>query len=232
MGVGAGALSAAALTYWVRMSSWSQRLGPFPWHVETDRRVVALTFDDGPNEPYTSQLADLFVERGVHATFFQVGLNVKAFPDATRRLLADGHEIGNHSWSHDFTRCLRDSVMADEILRTQDLQEEITGQRPTLYRPPWLWRSRGLFRTLREQGLTPVSGEFAHEFEPFQIPAAWTARRALGRASPGKILIFHDGYDIRGGDHTQTVRAVQLTVDRLRDAGYEFVTVPELLALG
>ena len=215
--------------YWTMMSSWSQLLGSFPWRGATDEKVVALSFDDGPNEPFTGRLADLLALKGVLGTFFEVGANVAKYPDSSRRLLAEGHVIGNHSWSHQFHRCFDDRVMADEVRRTQDILTEVTGVRPTLYRPPWLLRTPGLFRTLDVEGLTPISGEFCHELEPFQIPSDLIAKRAVGRTRPGKILIFHDGFDARGGNRAQTVAAAGKAIDILGERGYRFVTVPELL---
>lgn len=227
-----GGLAAAALgfAYWRHLSPWSQALGDFPHRVETGERVVALTFDDGPNEPHTSALADLLREQDVRATFFQVGACAERFPEVTERLAADGHTIGNHSWSHSFRRCLDDEAMRTEIRRTQDLLTTLLGAPPRLYRPPWLLRTRGLFATLAEHGLTPVSGEFCHPLEPLQPPAAVIARRALARVTPGGLVIFHDGFDARGGNRANTVAAVRIVIDALRRTGYSFVTADDLLA--
>ena len=216
MGVGACAVSAAALTYWVRMSSSSQRLGRSPARGER-QRVVALTFDYGPNEPYTSQLADFFVDRGVHATFFQVGLNVKAFPDATRRLLADGHEIGNHSWSHRFTRCLRDCVMADGSSAPRTFRRRSRGSGPRSIGRPGCGVHRdcsgpsGTKDSLLSRGSSRTNSSRSRSLPHGPPVGRWGVRLR------GRSWIFHDGYDIRGGDHTQTIRAVKLTVDGLRD---------------
>ena len=218
---------AAVAAYHVGMSTRGQVLGPFPYAARTAEKVIALTFDDGPNEPYTSDVADILAERGIRATFFQVGACVERRPDVTRRLVDDGHVVGNHSWSHQLHRCPWDSVMRGEIRRTQSLIEATTGSRPTLYRPPWLLRTPALFRTLAREGLRPRSGEFCHALEPLQPPAAWIARRALAKSRPGAVLIFHDGFDARGGDRGNTVAAVRTVADRLIDEGYTFATLAD-----
>lgn len=226
-GLGALALRAA---YWTFMSPQSQILGDYPYQGAGHERAVALSFDDGPNEPYTTQLADFLADQQIRATFFQVGSCVEKFPDTSRRLIADGHEIGNHSYSHQFHRCWIDSTMQTEINRTQQILSDTTGIIPTLYRPPWLLRTRPLFRSLAERGLQPISGEFCHPLEPFQPAAALIARRVLSTVRPGKIIIFHDGFDARGGNRANTVEAVKIVVGSLRDSGYAFATVSELLA--
>ena len=135
----AAGAAAAAAGYWFCMSPYSQALGMFPYRGARSDKVVALTFDDGPNEPYTSRLADFLAQRQIRATFFQVGRAVLRYPEVSRRLLADGHVIGNHSFTHEFTNCLSPRALAEEVRRGQDALATV-GLRPALYRPPWLLR--------------------------------------------------------------------------------------------
>jgi len=227
-------LGAAALVgagYWFFMAPYSQLLGSYPYRVEQADRVVALTFDDGPNEPYTSQIADFLDSRGIRATFFQVGACVRRFPASTARLAAAGHVVGNHSMTHRYTTYLRPGAFRREIDQTQELLRERLGRTPALARTPWLWRQPILLRMLRGRRLQPVSGTFGHPLEVFHRDGAAMARRALAQTKPGSILIFHDGFDGRTGDRSQTVKAVRLTVDGLLARGYRFVTVDELLGV-
>ncbi len=217
--------------YLLLMSPRSQVLGRFPYRGRTSERVVALTFDDGPNEPYTSQILDALARRRLRATFFQVGRCVERFPGTTARMVAEGHVVGNHSLTHRFHSYLLPGRMAAEVRRTQAILARALGRTPALYRSPWLWRQPMLLRMLRREGLRPVSGEFCHALEVFQPSPERIARRAVAKARPGSILIFHDGFDARGGDRRSTVRAVELTIDALRDAGYRFVTIDELLGV-
>ena len=209
----------------------SQVFGRYPYRFPAEDRVVALTFDDGPNEPYTSQIADFLESRGIRGTFFQVGQCVQRYPATTDRIAAAGHVIGNHSLTHRFSTYLRPGAFRREVDRTQQVLRERLGRTPALARTPWLWRQPALLRMLRRERLEPVAGVFCHPLEVFHRDGAAMARRAIARTRPGTILIFHDGFDGRVGDRTQTVRAVQLTVDGLRERGYRFVTVDELLGV-
>jgi peptidoglycan/xylan/chitin deacetylase (PgdA/CDA1 family) len=217
--------------YWLFMSPYSQVFGRYPYRGEGRDRVVALTFDDGPNEPYTSQIADYLAERQIRATFFQVGRCVERFPETTARLYTDGHVIGNHSFAHEFHGYLVPARLDREVRQTQEILRRLLGRTPALFRSPWLWRQPLLLRMLRRHALQPVSGEFCHPLEVFQPDGARIAHRAVARTRPGSILIFHDGFDGRGGNRGETVRAVKLTVETLLAQGYRFVTVDELLAV-
>jgi peptidoglycan-N-acetylglucosamine deacetylase len=230
LAAGAATAAGAAAGYWLCMSSYSQAFGAFPYRGQTQDKVVALTFDDGPNEPYTSQLADFLAERRVRATFFQVGRAVLRNPEVTRRLAGDGHVIGCHGFTHEFTNYLSRRTLAEDI-RKSVAALATTGLRPALYRPPWLLRTPGLAPVLREHSLSAVSGEFCHALEVFQPRPEVIAERALAKARPGSIIIFHDGFDGRGGNRASTVAAARIVVDRLEAQDYRFVTVNELLGI-
>jgi peptidoglycan/xylan/chitin deacetylase (PgdA/CDA1 family) len=222
--------AAAGAGYWVCMSPYSQALGHFPWRGPAHGKAVALTFDDGPNEPYTSQIAGFLGERGIKATFFQVGRAVLRHPEVTRWLAGSGHVIGNHGFSHEFTNYLRPGTLAAEVCKGQQALAS-AGVRPALYRPPWLLRIPALAGILREHGLHVVSGEFCHPLEVLQPHPDVIARGALARARPGSVIIFHDGFDGRPGNRAATVEAVRRVVDRLSEDGYRFTTVDRLLGL-
>lgn len=227
----AGPLVACCAAYWVFMSPYSQAFGRYPYRGERRDRVVALTFDDGPNEPYTSQIADYLSSKHIRATFFQVGRCVERFGETTAKMYAAGHVIGNHSLTHEFHAYLVPGRLAREVAQTQEILRDRLGRTPALFRSPWLWRQPMLLRTVRRQCLQPVSGEFCHALEVFQPDGARIARRAIARTKPGSILIFHDGFDGRGGNRSETVRAVQITTEELLRRGYRFVTVDELLGV-
>lgn len=222
----------AGAAYWLCLSPYSQAFGAFPYRAATAEKVLALTFDDGPNEPFTTQIADLLRARAVPATFFQVGRCVERSPEVTRRLALDGHLIGSHSYSHRFGWCLWWPAQRVDIARGQQVLAGVLGFPPGLFRPPWLLRYPTMLRGLRAAGLRPVSGSFAHAFEVAQPSPERIARRALAKVRPGAILIFHDGFDARGGPRQHTVEAVRLVVDRVLAGGYRLVTVEELLGRG
>lgn len=229
------AVSAAAMaivaTYWTLSSSYSQLLGHFPYRGQTHQPTVALTFDDGPNEPYTSRIGDFLASKAIRATFFQVGSCVERYPEVPARLVGQGHVVGNHSFSHQISRCLLPRSQARQTRATQQILTEKLGRAPALYRPPWLFRTHSLFPILRHNGLQPVSGTFVHAFEVIQPAPERIARWALAKARPGAILIFHDGFDGRGGYRGNTARAVEIVVDELFSRGYTFLTVDEMLGI-
>ncbi len=224
-------MASLAGLYRAGFGSRSQRFGPFPYRGNTDEPVVALTFDDGPNEPWTSRLLDVLGGRGVPATFFQVGRCAERQPDVTRRVLAEGHVLGNHSLSHSFGRYLSQPRQIGEILGGQRVLQAVAGVTPLLYRPPWLCHWPWVLGGVAAAGCTVVSGTFGHPLELAQPAAARLADGAARRAAPGAMLILHDGREARGGRRAQTVGAVGLLIDRLRARGYRFTTVDRLLGV-
>ena len=230
----AGAAGIGAAAYWSMMSSQSQLLGRFPARGlpgTVGPKTVALTFDDGPNEPFTSELLQLLGARDVQATFFQVGRAVERFADVSRALLDAGHVLGNHSYSHQFHRCLTELAIDDEIRHTQDVFGELLDVQPRLYRPPWLVRTPATFRLLRRHNLQPVSGTFCHPLEVAQIDARRIAARAVARTRPASMIIFHDGYNGSGAARHQTLDAVARVIDDLAASGWSFTTVDAMLGV-
>lgn len=224
--VSVGALAAG---YQAGFGPRSQLFGPFPYRRATAEKVVALTFDDGPNEPWTSRLLDVLAGRQVPATFFQVGRCAQRHPEITRRVLAEGHVLGNHSLSHAFHRYATQPRQQEEIRRGQEVLHEIAGVAPLLYRPPWLCHWPWVLASVARSGSTVVSGTFAHPLEVLQPAAHRLTAGAVRRARPGSMLILHDGREARGGRRAQTVAAVGPLVDALRTQGYTFTTVDRLL---
>jgi peptidoglycan-N-acetylglucosamine deacetylase len=225
------AIAVAGFGYVTAFRPSSQVFGPFPFEGETVDPVIALTFDDGPNEPYTSQLLAVLAERDVRATFFMVGRCAERFPATVRAVVQAGHVLGNHSYSHSFSRYIAMPTQRTEIQRGQDCLAALADVRPGLYRPPWLCHWPWVLASIRAAGLQPVSGRFGHPLEVFQPPAHRITAAAAGLARPGGILIFHDGFEARGGFRDQTVAAVGPLIDTLRERGYRFATVDELLGV-
>jgi peptidoglycan/xylan/chitin deacetylase (PgdA/CDA1 family) len=185
---------------------------------------VALTFDDGPSVPYTGQVLDVLKREHVRATFFLCGENAVAHPELVRRILAEGHEIGNHTWSHPWLYLMSRERIADEIDRTQDALEKITGRRPRLFRPPYGVRWFTLWPLLRERGLTMVMWS-ARGYDG-RYDADGIAKAALRELGPGGIILLHDGFETHAPaevDRAATVRALPAIIAGARAAGYEFV---------
>lgn len=226
-----GLIVLVGVLYWLCMSPWAQLFGSFPYHASTHKKIIALTFDDGPNEPYTSELLDLLKRERIKATFFVVGACLRRHPKVAKRIVSEGHVIGNHSQSHRFTTYFKPGAFLREIQACQKLIEQQTGKTPALFRTPWLWRHPLLLKQAKRLGLSPVGGEFCHSREVFSASAETIARGALAKAKPGAIIIFHDGKEGTGGDRSATIEAVKITIASLKKRGYTFVTADELLGI-
>ncbi len=210
----------------------SQILGPALVEGPSDSKRVVLTFDDGPAEPYTSQLLDILRDHRVPATFFVCGKNVERYPEIVRRILAEKHTIGNHTFTHPFLYFKNQQQMAEEIDRTQAAIERVTGFRPRLFRPPYGARWFGLFRVLRQRGLNAVqwsaaSFDWVKKNRPRDV-----VRITLDRLRNGAVILMHDGREPRALediDASTTVAALPAIIEGVREAGFEFVPVEEFL---
>lgn len=217
--------------YRLAFGSRSQVFGAFPYAGSGAERVVALTFDDGPNEPYTSQILDTLADRGVPGTFFQVGRCAQRYPDVTRRVVDEGHVLGNHSLTHELGSYLRDRDQRAEVILGQSALAVIAGVSPRLYRPPWLCHWPWVLRGIAGTGSQVVSGTFVHPGEIWQPPPERLAARAVRVAEPGSMIIIHDGRESRGGFRGHSAAAVGLIIDGLRERGFGFTTVDRLLGV-
>jgi peptidoglycan-N-acetylglucosamine deacetylase len=189
-----------------------------------DQPYIAMTFDDGPSAENTPRLLEMLKQRNIKATFFLIGQNVVSNPDLVRRILAEGHEIGNHSWTHPQLSKLSDDRVTAEITQTQDAIKDASGFTPTLLRPPY-------------GAITPRQREWIENrfglniilwsVDPFDWKrpgASVITQRILSQTRPGAIILSHD-------IHKQTVDAMPATLDALIAKGYKFATVSQLIAM-
>ncbi|MEO3749981.1 polysaccharide deacetylase family protein [Streptomyces sp. B6B3] len=187
-------------------------------------KCIALTFDAGPG-PYTAELLDVLAERDVPATFFLLGKrHIDTYPELVRRIAEEGHELANHTWSHPRLTELDRSEIREELTRTQRAIAELTGVTPTLMRPPQGRTDDTVGEVCRDLGLSQVLWSVtAKDYDTND--SALITRRVLDQADRDGIILLHDIY--RG-----TVPAVPGIIEALRDQGYTFVTVPQLMAPG
>ncbi|KMO94145.1 polysaccharide deacetylase family protein [Streptomyces roseus] len=191
-----------------------------------ERPEVSLTFDDGPQPPYTGQVLDVLARYGVKATFFCTGMFAKAYPEYLARMREEGHGVANHTWSHPMLFELTRTQLAEQLERTNEAIAEATGgPAPTLFRPPYGSRSPEVLEQLAESGMTTVLWDVAPD--DWQMPGADTiADRVVREAGPGSIVLLHDS----GGDRSQTVAALAPAIEGLLERGLTFVPVEEQLA--
>jgi len=193
--------------------------------VETLRNAVALTFDDGPHPQNTPRLLDILAEHGVRATFFVIGTRVRRYPEIARRIVAEGHELGNHTWQHPLLTEYGDGGVLSEIDRTQEVIWQTVGQVPATFRPPYGAISPRQSRMLHDQRNLP-SVNWSVDPQDWQRPgASVVARRMVEGARPGAIILAHD-------IHGATVSAVPEAINGLRARGFGCVTLSELLGWG
>ncbi|MFF6896395.1 polysaccharide deacetylase family protein [Streptomyces hydrogenans] len=187
-------------------------------------KCIALTFDAGPGKD-TPHLLDVLKEKRVPATFFLLGhKHVDRYPQVVRRIADEGHELANHTWSHRILTDLDEGEVREELSRTQDAIEGITGRKPVLMRPPQGRTDSTVSDVSRELGLAQVLWSITAK-DYSTTDSALIEERVLTQAHRDGIILLHDIYD-------GTVPAVPGIIDELQRRGYTFVTVPELLAPG
>jgi peptidoglycan/xylan/chitin deacetylase (PgdA/CDA1 family) len=189
-----------------------------------DGPYVAMTFDDGPSAENTPRLLDMLKERDIKATFFMIGENAARWPEIVKRVAAEGHEIGNHSWSHPLLAKMTDDEVREQLQKTQDAIVQASGYTPGLLRPPY-------------GGFTGRQRRWANAIFGYKIifwdvdPLDWKIHDSnhveseiLKQTKPGSIILAHD-------IHKTTVDAMPETLDALLAKGFKFVTVSELIAM-
>lgn len=206
-----------------------------------NERVVALTYDDGPNPPYTNRILDVLDSEHVHATFFVVGQAVAAYPGVLQREVHDGDAVGNHTWSHEHLIVMDPAQVRDSLLRTDAAIYNAASIHTRIMRPPFGARDWIVLDQARRMGYTPVmwSVPLAHDWD--NPPPQEIANRIVTYVHDGSIIVLHDGnrgqlcakqhLSPRICDRSSDIEATRLIVEKLKREGYRFITVPELIAL-
>ncbi len=200
--------------------------------VKTDEKIIALTFDDGPNGRYTEDIGKVIESFGGKATFFMVGKNASRHPNIVNAIYKSGHEIGIHSYSHQFRKYFTDPLFNKELADSEAVMTRLGIENIKYFRFPWLYRNPWIMRSVKKRGYKIISGEFAHGLEPFQVNHERIFRHSRKIVKPGNIIIFHDGYnDSLQANRTQTLKTVKLLCKYLEQHGYRMVTISELIKL-
>ena len=190
---------------------------------------VALTYDDGPNDPDTLKLIDVLARHDAKATFFLLGRFVAQKPDIARALVSAGHVVGNHSWDHPRLIFASNAGLLRQLQQTQSAIFDACGVMPTLFRPPFGGRRPGTLSAVRRFGLEPIMWNVTcHDWKATSVDrvVAHAQRQIRG----GDVILMHDG-DRRamGADRTHTVEATERVVAHCKSKGYQFVTIPEMM---
>jgi peptidoglycan/xylan/chitin deacetylase (PgdA/CDA1 family) len=230
-GAAVAGIAAAGLCTYAALSAGSQLFGR-TLIANQNPNEIALTFDDGPNDPYTGQLLEILAENQVRATFFMIGRFVRQRPDIVRAVKAAGHLIGNHTMTHPWLVLESAAKVRRELAHCNAALEDVLAERVSYFRPPHGSRRPDVLRAARELGLTPVMWNvIGHDWEHGIRAEDVAGRVEKGirrnrRAGWGSNIVLHDGGQAGiGQDRSATVEAVRGLVPRLVAEGVGFVTV-------
>jgi len=196
-------------------------------NINTSRKVVALTFDDGPHKKYTDEILMILKLYEIRGTFFLVGQNVAEYPCIVKALYANGHVVGNHSYSHNYLNTQTADEIAVALTKTNNLIKKTIGVYPALFRPPYGSCSSDSVRIVKKLKLKTIMWSVDYPLERLTAPED-IANEVIGQVKPGAIILLHDG----GGNRESVIAALPIIIKALKSEGYEFLTVPELLSVG
>lgn len=189
---------------------------------KVQQKVLAMTFDDGPHPSLTPKLLDILKQRNIKCTFFLIGEQIKMYPNIVRRMIAEGHEIANHTFTHCSLTSRSDEQIRSELKKSEDALYEVAGVRPHLVRPP--------YGAINQRIKDLMFAEFGYSTIMWSVdPQDWrrpgvsvVTNRLVSGAHPGAIMLAHD-------IHPPTIQAVPAMFDQLLAQGYQFVTVSQLI---
>ncbi|WP_332646706.1 polysaccharide deacetylase family protein [Lysinibacillus sp. 54212] len=201
-----------------------EETGQVVWDIQTEEKIIALTFDDGPHPKFTAQVLDILAEHEAKGTFFIVGQNAKKTPEIVLRAHRDGHEIANHTYTH--SSKISVTELKEELKQTNELIYSITNYQPVLFRPVGGQYTDEMIKAASDNGYQVVMWSWHQDTEDWKNPGVKKiVNKVLKGTRPGDIILFHDG----GGKRDQTIDALKEILPVLKKQGYKFVTVSELV---
>jgi peptidoglycan/xylan/chitin deacetylase (PgdA/CDA1 family) len=225
---GVAALGAAAAGY-QSMAPTGQWYGRTFTGLSRGTKQIALTYDDGPNDPHTLRLLEVLARREVLATFFMIGRYVQQRPEIAREVVKAGHVVGNHTFTHPLLIFKSAAEIRQELSDCRSALEDAIGQHSNLFRPPFGGRRPAVLRIVRELGLKPVMWNVTgYDWNP--PPSTTIERKVAKQICGGDVILLHDGgHKEMGADRSQTVLATDQLIQLYKAEGYGFVTVPEMM---
>lgn len=216
----------ASTPSWAKARSYYEERGDIVWEVPTSEKYIAFTFDDGPDPNKTPEILKVLEQYQAKATFFVVGERVERFPEIVRMELAKGHELGNHSYQHPAFNRMALSSVSKQLDLTQEAIFEATGTKPVLFRPPGGYYNEGIVELSKSSSLQMILWSWHQDTKDWAAPGVSAiVRKVLDNARNGDIILMHDYVY----NSTQTVEALKEILPELKNRGYSFVTVSELL---
>jgi peptidoglycan/xylan/chitin deacetylase (PgdA/CDA1 family) len=229
LALAAGVTTAAITAGYQSMAPTGQWYGRTFTGVARGTKQLALTYDDGPNDPHTLRLLEVLAKHGVHATFFLIGRYVQQRPDVAREILKAGHAVGNHTFTHPLLTFKSDAEIRRELSDCNAALRDALGQPVNLFRPPFGGRRPAALRIARELGLEPVMWNVTG-YDWNAPPSAVIEQKVSKQIRGGDVILLHDGgHKEMGADRSQTVLATDSLVAKYKSKGFEFVTIPEMM---
>jgi peptidoglycan/xylan/chitin deacetylase (PgdA/CDA1 family) len=196
------------------------------------RRELALTYDDGPNDPHTMRLLEVLEKHQAHATFFLIGRYVRQRPEIVREIVQAGHVVGNHSFTHPLLIFRSEAEIKGQLEECQAALREAIGTPGNLFRPPFGGRRPAVMRAARQLRLQSVMWNVTG-YDWTAPPAALIERNVAKQIRGGDVILLHDGgHKGMGADRSATVIATDHLIARYRSEGYDFVTIPKMMEAG
>jgi peptidoglycan/xylan/chitin deacetylase (PgdA/CDA1 family) len=226
---GSAAAAAAIAAGYQSMAPTGQWYGRTFTGLPRGSRQLALTYDDGPNDPHTLSLIEVLSRHNVRATFFMMGRYVQQRPDIVREIAQAGHIIGNHTVTHPLLTFKSEGEIGKELSDCRTALHDAVGEHSKLFRPPFGGRRPAVLRIVREQGLTPVMWNVTG-YDWNAPPASNIEQKCAKQIRGGDVILLHDGgHQQLGADRSQTVLATDRLIRRCKSEGYDFVTIPQML---
>ena len=225
-----GAVSAAAVAAaYQSMAPTGQWYGRTFTGLPRGSRQIALTYDDGPNDPHTLRLLEVLAKHGVQATFFLIGSYVQQRPDLAREIVQAGHVVGNHTFTHPLLTFKSDAEIRQELSQCRHALQDAIGEHSNLFRPPFGGRRPGVLRAARELGMKPIMWNVTG-YDWTAPPAEVIERKVAKQIRGGDVILLHDGgHNQMGADRSQTVIATDHLITRYKAEGYDFLTIPQMM---
>ena len=228
LGLAIAGVAAGALGY-QSMAPTGQWFGRAFCRLPRGSKQIALTFDDGPNDPHTLHLLNVLAKHNVLATFFLIGRYVRQRPDIVTEIAKQGHVIGNHAFTHPRLIFRSGSRIREEILQCRGAIFDAVGEHSSLFRPPFGGRRPGVFRIVRQLGLEPIMWNVTgYDWNPPSTD--FIEQKVTSKIRGGDVVLLHDGgHAAFGADRSKTVEAVDRLIARYSADGHEFVTIPQMM---
>jgi peptidoglycan-N-acetylglucosamine deacetylase len=227
--VTAAAVAAASAAGYQSMAPTGQWFGRTFAGLGRGSKQLALTYDDGPNDPHTLRLLEVLARHHVQATFFLIGRYVEQRPDIVRDLVKAGHVVGNHTFTHPLLIFKSERELRTQLDKCDRALTNAVGEHSNLFRPPFGGRRPAVLRVARQRGLEPIMWNVTGY--DWNAPSAeHIERKVTSQVRGGNVILLHDGgHRDFGADRSYTVAATDRLISRYQAEGYEFVTIPQMM---